>query len=118
MPTIKKYQIEPVLIQIEGQIPIGDGKVKAVGLLNEDAGLGLKRKLRKIQKELFEYLAEFRNDMAEVDKIEDKENNKSEREKLINEEVVLKSEKVMIIEIEKITSEYPYDFDLIELIAE
>ncbi len=109
---IKKNQLEGILIQIEGKQ--GD---KSIGLLNEETGLGLKRKLRKIQKELIEYWREYKVDIEEVEKIEDPEKKKVEIERLLSETVELKSEKAMMSEIEKISSSFSYDFEYIELIA-
>jgi len=37
---------------------------------------------------------------------------------LVSEEYVLKAEKAVLSEIEKINSSFPYNFELIELIAE
>lgn len=110
---IKKYQLESILIQIEGR-----QDDKNIGLLTEESGLGLKRKLRKIQKELIEYWQEYKNDIAEVEKIEDADKKKEEVEKLLSEVVELKSEKAMMSEIEKINSSFPYNFELLELIAQ
>lgn len=122
MGMIQKSKINDILIQIDGQLritkPDGAVEVKPIGLLNEDSGLGLKRKLRKIQKELLEHQVQFTNDKSEVDKIEDEEKKKVETEKLLNETVSLKSEKAMMSDIEKISSSFPYNFELLELIAE
>lgn len=119
---IKKSQLNALLVQIQGntttKLPDGSVEVKEIGLLSEESGLGLKRKLRKIQKELMEYWEQFKSDAAEVDKIEDVEKKKVEAERLLNETVELKADKAMMSEIEKITSSFAYDFDLIELIAE
>lgn len=119
---IKKSQLHAVLVQIQGStkttLPDGTEHVKDIGLLSEESGLGLKRKLRKIQKELAEYWNQFNIDAGEVDKIEDKEKKKVETERLLNETVELKSEKALMSEIEKINSSFPYDFELLELIAE
>lgn len=119
---IKNIQINALLIQIEGNITTknqdGTSSVIEIGLLHEESGLGLKRKLRKIQKELFEHFNQFKSDLAEVEKIEDADNKKEENEKLLNETFELKSEKAMMAEIEKISSSFPYDFELLELIAE
>lgn len=110
---IKKFQLESILIQIEG---VQDSK--PIGLLTEESGLGLKRKLRKIQKELIEYWEEYKKDIAEVEAIADEEKKKVEVERLLSESVELKSEKAMMSEIEKINSSFPYNFELLELIAQ
>lgn len=119
---IKKYQLNALLVQIQGStkttLPDATVVVKEIGLLSEESGLGLKRKLRKIQKELLEYWEQFKSDADEVNKIKDEENKKVEVERLMNETVELKAEKAMMSEIEKITSSFAYDFELIELIAE
>lgn len=119
---IKKYQLNALLVQIQGStkttLPDATVVVKEIGLLSEESGLGLKRKLRKIQKELLEYWEQFKSDAEEVQKIEDEEKRKVEAERLMNETVELKAEKAMMSEIEKITSSFAYDFELIELIAE
>lgn len=119
---IKKSQLNALLIQIEGHISVkkddGSLEMKPIGLLNEDSGLGLKRKLRKIQKELMEHYTQLSSDNAEVGKIEDVEKKKAEQERLLNEAVELKSEKALMSDIEKINSSFPYDFELIELIAQ
>lgn len=114
---IKKCQLNSLLIQIQGTVQSPSG-VKEIGLLTEDSGLGLKRKLRKIQKELFEHLEQFKKDADEVNKIEDEGKRTAEAERLMNETVELKAEKAMMSEIEKINSSFAYDFDLIDLIAE
>lgn len=110
---IKKNQIEAILIQIQGY-----QSGKPVGLLTEETGLGLKRKLRKIQKELIEYWTEYKKDISEVEAITDEDKKKVEIERLLSESVELKSDKAMMSEIEKINSSFPYDFELLELIAE
>lgn len=119
---IKNSQINALLIQIDGTLSVknedGTTTTKGIGLLNEECGLGLKRKLRKIQKELFEHFAQFKTDLTEVEKIEDADKKKEETEKLLSESFELKAEKVMMSEIEKINSSFPYDFELLELIAE
>lgn len=118
---IKKSELEAVLIQIEGHTIKeinGQKIIIPVGLLNEECGLGLKRRLRKIEKELMEHLNEYKQDILEVEKIEDQEKKKEERDKLFSETVELKAEKVLMSEIEKINSSFPYDFDLIEHFAQ
>lgn len=110
---IKKNQIEAILIQIQG-----DQSGKPVGLLTEETGLGLKRKLRKIQKELIDHWLEYKKDISEVEDITDEDKKKVEIERLLSESVELKSDKAMMSEIEKINSSFPYDFELLELIAE
>lgn len=119
---IKKSQLNLLLIQIDGTISTkeadGSTSLKPIGLINEEANLGLKRKLRKIQKELLDHFNQLKADVEEVNKIEDAEKKKEELERLINETVELKSEKALMSEIEKINSAFAYDFELIELIAE
>lgn len=111
---IEKYKIEGILTQISAT-QNSDGT--AVGLLHENSGLGLKRKLRKIQVELLEAYRGLQADIDEVKKIEDPGNRKNEMERLMAETVDMKAEKAMLSEIEKIESKFPYDFSLIELIA-
>jgi hypothetical protein len=113
---IEKVNIESMLIQISGQMTINGETVK-IGLMNENAGLGLKRKLRKIQKELIDELQQFRMDLDEVEKIEDVEEKTKEKNRLMSETFALKSEPVMMSEIEKIESDFNYNWELLELIA-
>lgn len=119
---IKKSQLNLLLIQIEGTVtttePDGTKKDTHIGLMNEETNLGLKRKLRKIQKELLDHFNQLKADVEEVNKIEDAEKKKEELERLINETVELKSEKALMSEIEKINSAFAYDFELIELISQ
>jgi hypothetical protein len=87
------------------------------GLLLENLGLGVKRKLQKIRNELLAHEAELKADESEIVKIEDEEQRNKEAEELYNEEITLLSEPAMISEIEKIQTDKNYDFELIEMIA-
>ena len=109
---MRKGLFEQVLIQIEGS---KDGK--EVGLMHEETGLALKRRLRKIQAELYAEYNQFQKDITEVGQIENEDERKQELDKLINEDYELKAEKASLLEIEKINSSFPYNFELIELIA-
>lgn len=112
---IEKYKIEGILTQISAT-QNSDGA--AVGLLHEESGLGLKRKLRKIQAELLDAYRTLQTDITEVKKIEDPDVKRSEMERLMCETIDLKTEKALLAEIEKIESRFPYDFSLIELISQ
>lgn len=94
-----------------------NGVTVQIGLMNETTGLGLKRKLRKIQRELLEERKQLQEDHAEAEKIEDEEERAKEIERLLSETFELKAEPAMMSEIEKIESNFNYDWDLIELIA-
>lgn len=113
---IQKIKIESILIQLSGQMTV-NGTVKTIGLMNETTGLGLKRRLRKIQKELGEEWQQYIIDLQEIDKIEDAEEKKKETDRLLSETFELHCELAMMSEIEKIESDFNYDWDLIELIA-
>lgn len=113
---IEKQNIEAILIQLSGNLTI-NGVTKAIGLMNEVTGLGLKRKLRKIQRELSEEWKEYQSDMVEINKIEDEEEKGKELDRLRKETFELKSESAMMSEIEKVISDFNYDWDLLELIA-
>jgi len=113
---IQKKFIVPILLMLQSF----DQKTGASisGLLNEEMGLGVKRKLHKIRKELLTHQAELQEDAKEIDAIEDEEKKKEEADKLMSETVKLTAEPAMLSEIEKISSKTPYDFDLIEMIAQ
>lgn len=115
---VRKEQIELILVQIEG-VQTANGISTPVGLLTEESGLGLKRKLRKIQDELIKQYTQYRTDQEEVNnKIEDPDKRIEETKLLAAETFELTSEKAMLSEIEKIQSKFPYNFELIELIAQ
>lgn len=118
---IKKQFINAILLIISTYN--GTTGTPLSGLLFEDLGLGLKRKLQKIHKELLAASTELTVDIAEINKkFEGKEGeeNASEAEFkiLFDEEITLSDEPVMISEIEKIKTTNNYDFDLIEMIAQ
>lgn len=111
---IKKKDIEGVLRTIhtyngETGAPIG-------GLLWENISLGIKRRLQKISKELTKAIQELRNDLYEIEKLE-QEKRAAETEILMNEEIEISAEPVQLSQIESIQTTKNYDFEMIELIA-
>lgn len=114
---IKKLYINDILLQIhtfnaESQKPVS-------GLLEENIGMGLRRKLQKIRKELLTASAELQEQINELkDRFkDDHEQLNKEWLVLCEEEVTLNAEYAMISEIDKIESKTNYNSDLIEMIA-
>jgi hypothetical protein len=126
---IKKQHINPLLLTLlfynkkknEGGEEI---TTEGGGLLTEKMGLGAKRKLQKVRKELLTHLETLKEEEQQVRKEysgeteEDKIKLEAELTALFLEEIKLTSEAVKICEIEKIETEKNYDFELIELITE
>lgn len=123
---IKKKDINPLLLNILFFKKDDKGNdYEAGGLLTEKMGLGAKRKLHKIRKELLTHSETLKEEYEAVRKEfkgkesdEDKKLLDEEMKNLLAEEVKLTSDPVMICEIEKIESSTNYDFELIELITE
>lgn len=114
---ILNSEVYGLLGQLDGWTMVDDKKIPN-GLLNENTGLGLKRRLRKIQKELIEKFQELQKDNEEIEKIEDKDKKEAELKTLLEEGFELKAEKVLMSEIEKISSEFNYNFDLLDKISQ
>lgn len=119
---IKKYQIELILLQLQ-TVDREQEKV-LYGLLYEDLSLGVKRKLQKIFKELIGHHTELQKDLADIeveykdkDTLEDRVKKSADIKELKEEEIELKAEPALLSEIEKVSSKFNYDFDLIELIT-
>lgn len=108
--------IEQILINIQGNMVV-DGKTTAIGLLNESTTLRLKRQLRKIQSELLVELSQYKKDFDEVNLIEDPDKKEEQLKQLFEELYTLKADKANMQDIEKIESSFPYNFELLELIA-
>jgi len=110
MIELKKSQLEPVLILIDGTLTEGK-KSTAVGLVRQKITLGTKRRLFKI----FKLVADEFNQYGK-DKKEAVDNN--ELEELNNEVVKIDAEKIKISLIDELETELTFDFDLLDLIAE
>lgn len=114
---IKKKFIKPILLMLLSF----DAKTQqpVTGILIEEMGLGLKRKVQKIRNELLKHSEELEADGNEIsEKLKDKPDEiQKEFEELLNEEITLTSEPALISEIEKIQTKCNYDFELIEMIA-
>lgn len=114
---IKKRYINDILLQIH-TFEIETGKPIS-GLLTENIGMGLRRKLQKIRKEL---LAANQEVIEQVNEL--KERFKDDEPKLLEEfttlseeEVTLNADYAMLSEIDKIESATNYNSELIEMIA-
>lgn len=121
MIELKKFELNPVLLQISTYKTNQDGTNTPVsGLLFENLSLREKRKLQKIHKKVYQEFQEF---VKEYDELKDKlKDSPEELEKemiiLINEVVKVDIDKISLSAIEEISSSTPYNFDLIEKIAE
>jgi hypothetical protein len=111
MIEIQKKHVQSILLTISAYDPATQKPVS--GLLFENIGLGLKRKLQKIHKELIIHHNELIEDLKEA-----KEKGEEEVKVLLEESIKLTSDKALLSEIEKIHSDKNYDFELLEMIAE
>lgn len=105
MITLKKHQIEPLMIQISGITPHG----KEIGLLHEKITLGAKRIIKNVLKELVKEYEQYKRDLDEAVKAGNKE-----IEILNNEEIQIDNQRVDSKIIETIESETNYNFELLE----
>jgi len=139
---IKKRNITDILLTILWFSADKSGnETPGGGLLTEDTGLGLKRKLQKIRKDLLSEQDQLKKDKGEVSKsFTDKmfvanegetlneeqqalnaglvSQMESEMNILLNEEIAINAEYASLSEIEKIQTKASYDFELIEMIAQ
>jgi len=122
MIELKKYELEPVLLQITTfKQNVENGPYAPIsGLMLENLPLKEKRKLQKIQKKVLESYQELLKDAASIK--EELKDNKEELEKetktLLEETVKIDLEKASLVVIDEIKSSVIYNFDLIEKIAE
>lgn len=117
MITLKKFELQEALLTISAFDP--ETKKMVSGLLMEDLSLGTKRKLQKIHKKLHEAYTEFVNDVKEIqEKLKDDAvNMEKELKILIEEDVNIDSEFASLANIESISSEKNYNFEIIEKFA-
>lgn len=111
---IKKQHINELLLTLSSYDP--KNGLPLGGLLFEELGLGIKRKLQKIRKELLIHGEDLNIDLKAVQESESTDKEQEIKE-LMEEEVTLTADFAMISEIEKLETKNNYDFDLIELIA-
>ena len=127
MLTFKNSELEQVLLHIssydkESQKLVG-------GLLSENLTLGTKRKLQKVHKPTHKLFEEFVADFKTVQEgcktgenekgepIYDQEKLKKELQLLLDEEVKVDTEPIQLSQIENISTEKNYNFDIIEKFA-
>lgn len=111
---IKKKDISGVLLLIHSFDSTTGAPV--AGLLWENISLGTKRRLQKISKELIKAIEEYKNELAEVEKVE--ESKRAEELKILQEEEVdISAEPIQMSVIEGIETTKNYDFQMIEIIA-
>lgn len=89
---------------------------EAGGLLKESLGLGVKRKLQKIRKELLTHSQELETDLKAVEGAKE-ELRQGEINVLLSETVELTSEPALLSEIEKVETKNNYNFEYIEMIT-
>ena len=123
MIELKKFELEPVLLQISSykQLEENGPFVLFSGLMLENLPLKDKRKLQKIHKIAADEFNALKIDVKDTkEKLKDKEEKEIQEELfiLLNEVVKIDVEKVSLAAIEAITSSTVYNFDFIEKIAE
>jgi len=109
---IKKRHIVPILLILSTYDEATQKPVS--GLLFENIGMGLRRKLQKISKWLQGEYKEFQQEYKDAEKAE---NHEDEIKILLDEVVKSDLDYAMLSEIEKIDTKVNYDFELIEMIA-
>lgn len=127
MLTFKNSELEQVLLHISTYNK-ETGKLIG-GLLSENLTLGTKRKLQKIHKPTHKLFEEFIEDFKKVQEgcktgenekgepIYDQEKLKIEVQLLLDEEVKVDAEPIQLSQIEGISTENNYNFDIIEKFA-
>lgn len=127
MLTFKNSELEQVLFSISSYDK-DSGKLVG-GLLNEALTLGTKRKLQKIHKPTHKLFEEFVEDFKKIQEacktgeneknepIYDQEKLKKEVQILLDEEVKVDAEPIQLFQIENISTEQNYNFDIIEKFA-
>lgn len=116
MIEVSKNDLYQILTTIASYDPVTQKPIH--GLLYENVSLGLKRRLQKIHIALYKKYDELLNDIKEVEFVKEESDRIKEMEILLNEKIFIDEEKVSLKLIEDIKTDFNYNFELIEKIAQ
>lgn len=131
MLMFKNSELEAILINISLYSSYKEGEIQKMisGLLMEDLSLGVKRRLQKIHKKVYESYKEFLEDFKRIQEnckigedekkepVYNEEKLKKEVQELLDEVVKIDVEPVQLSLIENISTVHNYNFDIIEKFA-
>ena len=118
MITLKKSEIEKVLIQI---IAFDQKTQKPVsGLLTENTTLGMKRRLQKIHAQLLDKYKEYGEDIKKVESDcgDDMDRRASEIEVLNEEYINIDCQPIDQKQLDSIVTDTNYNFEILDKICE
>ena len=118
MITLKKIEIEKVLIQIIAFDP--KTQKPSAGLLTESTTLGMKRRLQKIHTVLMDKYKEYGEDIKKIEDEcgEDMDKRKTEIDMLNEEYVSIDCQPIDSKQLDSIVTDTNYNFDILEKICE